>query len=235
MPYRRRFKKSFRRKRTMKRKRTSSKRIYRIAKRAARNVGELKFQDIGNSGALWTPSWTGDLEELCDNIAQTIGQTNRIGSAIRLKGIRLAFRITGNDAHPRPTSTVRILLVRGHAENGVPLTWTDINQEIGNSSAVMSAKRFNRYKKSTVYYDKTFQVGSGWLTIPGLGNPPTVPSISDRITRKTYIPLNYDVRYDVLATTLIMDGGLYIMAISDNLDISRAEVLWNVRLYFHDQ
>ena len=218
----------------MKRKRTSSKRIYRIAKRAARNTGELKFYDYGNQGAIWTPSWTGDIDNIADNIAVGNQQTNRIGSTVRFKGIRFSFIITGNDAHPYPDSHVRIVVCRGHAENAVAFTWTDVNQELGNNLAIVSPKRFNRFKKFTIYYDKTFHVGSGWLTIPGAGNPPGLPGIPFKKIVKTYIPLNYNIRYDVAATATIMDGGLYVMAISDNADISRASVEFHTRLYFHD-
>lgn len=202
--------------------------MYRIAKKVVRQNAETKFNDQSDSS---TVSYLGYLYQLTVNMTQGDSQSTRDGSRLKIVALKLKYEVLGGALASDFRQNIRILVVRGHAESTTPLTVNDVIEYDGTGNAVLSPYTFNNNKKYSIIYDKTHTVAAGWSVI---GDASTVPGYRPSYMVKKTFKLNIRTEYNG-ATTQIMDGGLYVIAISEDLAGSNNPVFrYLARTYFTD-
>lgn len=232
MPYKRPFKKSYRRytkRRRMTRNRFSRKSLmYRIARRVVRANAETKYSDFTDSSTVGN---LGYLHELTSNIGQGDTQITRDGSRLKIVALKFKYEVIGAGLASDFRQNIRVLVVRGHAESTTPLTVNDVIEYDGTGNAVLSPYTFNNNKKYTILYDRTHTLCAGWQVI---GSDTLVPGYKPTQMVKKTLKLNIKVEYNG-ATTQIMNGGLYVIAIGEELSgANNPQLRYLARTYFTD-
>lgn len=179
----------------------STKQIAEMALKKVRKLErrpELKYADglitqaatnIGTTYQLITGGGSG-------TIAQGVSFNQRIGDQVQLQKFEANFNIAWNAT---PTAQqIRVLLVRGHAEDSVACNYNDALQ----NSTIYALRTRHDMKKVTVLMDKVYSV-----------NRDTGVAIN-----KTFSRINKKLGWKALYTTAGTapeDGGLYLMIVSD--------------------
>lgn len=228
MPYKRKrygtkkYKKSYKRRKT-----ANTRTMYRIAKKVVRMNTELKYVDYGLSGS---QDYNGTILNVTALINQGDAENQRDGSKLRVKGMKVTVQFVGQQNSGVTQQVIRYVVVRGFAENNTAMTVGTVLTQVGTSSAPISAYSFSQSKKYKVIDNKRFTMSAGYSAIA----TPTVPGFSTRKFYSKYYKFDHDVEY-LSNTTNVMDGGIYIIGISDEATSANNPIMfYNVRLYFTD-
>lgn len=207
--------------------------MYRIAKQVVSKQQEMKYYDINQAGAISILD-TGSVINLSSFIALGDTQSARDGSVLMNKGILFSYMVTGNLNTLVASQRARIIIFRCYSENLATIAPVDIIQYVGSTISTISPKQYNTRSKYKILYDKTHNLASGWVGIPGAtaGAPATTPGFHDVAVRRRYIKFNHKTTYDANATN-IRDGGIYLLYISD-VATSHPSFVYSVRYFFTD-
>ena len=201
--------------------------MYRIAKKVVRQNAETKFNDQSDSS---TVSYLGYLYQLTVNMTQGDSQSTRDGSRLKIVALKLKYEVLGGALASDFRQNIRILVVRGHAESTTPLTVNDVIEYDGTGNSTLTL-HIQQQQKILNHIRQNTHSSSRMVSNRGCINSPWLSTFL--YSKKTF-KLNIRTEYNG-ATTQIMDGGLYVMAISEDLAGSNNPVFrYLARTYFTD-
>lgn len=201
--------------------------MYRIAKRVVRSNQELKYIDYTSTN---TYDYNGAIIDVTSYVAQGDTINTRDGSKIKLRGMKVTAEFIGNQNSGFLDQNIRFLVVRGHAENNTAMTVGTVLQATGSAQILISPYYFQTSKRYKIIDDKRFYMASGYSA---LATPAPAPYRPRQYYSRFY-KFSHDVTYLTTGTN-IMDGGVYIIACSDEANsIYNPGMYFTVRLYFTD-
>lgn len=219
MPYKRKYKKRYTRKKTAKPKGMGDYTVAEVANAAMQGVQtikrlinvEIKFHDV--DGSVSSKNATSDVTAL-NSIAQGDTNNTRDGNIIKPQSLSLKGRIiTGADA----SETVRVLIVKMRNDNGVTPTIGDILETEDTLSPYNDSER-NRF---TVLFDRRFVLHA----IIASSNHEVLFSYGNEMTGHT--------RYVDGAATF-ETGGIYVMTVSTKGTSNFPLLTWTSRFKYTD-
>lgn len=205
MPVRRRF----HRRRFHRRKPSIAPAVKRVINRMITEKAEHKYFDTNSSVTVID---TGAITSLVD-IPQGTNSTQRVGQQVSLRSLRLRIDAQANGT---PVATwFRVIVFRGHDENGVAFVPTDILQLVSVGSDILFQSK-NRFR---IFYDRVFV---------------QAPVSNPGITRRIMVHFKgQKVNYSGNTTTKI-DGGLYLLMLSTE-HVNGPAVTTTARVTFVDE
>lgn len=172
---------------------TASKALSLAVKTARIVNAEVKFDETDISAGV---SNSGTIYNLCDP-AQGDGDNARDGNSIKLARLQARLGLTQVDANA-PSSTVRLILFRGKHERGTSPTVTGADGLL-KSADVHSPKDYTNRFSTKILMDRRYAL-----------SPATRPNIEFNISKKLFGHIQF-----ADGTTGIENGGLYLLALSD--------------------
>lgn len=175
-----------------------------------------------------SPNYNGSITDLTASITQGTNENQRVGTQIMLKYFRLRVRAIGLNTSTNSSVQIRVLLVRGNAENGTIPTVATTLTTLGTANATITPYNWDNKSKQNVLYDKMVTVASGFS-----------PSVSagwqnDKMFMKN-VKLNFKSTYGPGTTPAsALNHGLYLILISDTTSANAPSIGCDSRLVYTD-
>lgn len=187
-----------------------------------RSKADLKYADaFGSVNANVTSS--GSVLNILSNLTRgSAGLDNFDGNSIKVKGITLNYGCHSNQSF----NYMRVMLIQW-ADSGSP-TLSGILNTTTTGLAPFAMIYVTNRKNIKVLYDKTFVLS------PSAGGDSTITG-EGVFTDKVYIDgaRVKKITYQAGANT-IQDGGLYLIAVSDDSLTTYPQINWGTRVSFYD-
>jgi len=190
--------------------------------RELRSKADLKYCDAFSSANTNITS-TGAVYNILSNLVRgDAGLDNFNGNSIKVKGLTLNYGCHSNQTY----NYCRVMLIQWY-DSGTPSLTGILNSTTTGVAPFANIYVTNR-KNIKVLYDKTFAIA------PTAGGDSTVTG-EGTFMDKVYIDGSRmtKVTYQTGANT-IQDGGLYLIAVSDDSLTTYPQITWGIRVSFYD-
>lgn len=218
MPYRRNFKKTYRKRRTFRRKTGgwmgTAQKAFRIAKRVASLVN-AEAKDYYSTAGFSNADYNGTITSLNGGITTGTADGQRTGDSIKLKTCTIRGMVKLNGA---TTIDVVRMIVYWDKQNDIA-TAGDLLNTVGVVNAVFSPKDDDKYYDSKILVDKIFNLST---------------ALAPQKLFKEVIKIDQHTKYNN-STNVIENGALKILFIGQQLPAGSPSVfLFNNKLTFMD-
>lgn len=202
--------------------------VKKIVNKAVKRAGEVKHWDIPLT-ALTMSSGATAFVNLLNTLPQGVTDGTRIGDKIRVLSLQIRATVSGDplNASANKANHYRWFIVKGKKENGNVPTIDEYLQTQGTTQMLLDHRSAQK-KLLTKIVDKVGVVAAGWNVAAVDLNPIGCPIL---IYNKIF-KINQVVTFNGAATS-ILNGGVYLSAVSDQ-NANMPVLTYNIRFNYVD-